>query len=144
MIRADINDSPVYFYICSLLTEILCLYGKQIFSMGGRAVHTAPISSDNLGHSAIFSNLFTKVKFRGMCYHPSHFVAGLASKVKRSDSLASKLRYRPSRDELIEKHIIESKHALDFVYFMLRKPLITQSVQRALECALLIGSCAGA
>ena len=56
-----------------------------------------------------------------MYFHTSHVVAGLASKVKRSDSLASKLRYRPSRDELIEKHIIESKYALDFLYFRPRK-----------------------
>lgn len=39
----------------------------------------------------------------------NHIVTGLASKIKRSDSLASKLRYRPSRDELIEKHIIETQ-----------------------------------
>ncbi|XP_065062002.1 phosphatase and actin regulator 1-like isoform X1 [Rhopilema esculentum] len=39
----------------------------------------------------------------------NHVVTGLASKVKRSDSLALKLRARPSLDELINKHIIETQ-----------------------------------
>eukprot|EP00794_Sanderia_malayensis_P004983 gene4983-5641_t len=39
----------------------------------------------------------------------NNIVTGLASKVRRSDSLAMKLKERPSRDELIDKHIIEVK-----------------------------------
>ena len=49
-----------------------------------------------------------------ICYHCScifvFYVSGLASKVKRTDSLALKLCARPSRAELEDKNIIPSEY----------------------------------